>query len=69
MSGASRRGWLAGAGALLLSGCDRLNQNPTVTGVLQSAEGLTRRTQRLVTDRKALAKEFTAADISRSLIA
>jgi DMSO/TMAO reductase YedYZ molybdopterin-dependent catalytic subunit len=29
------------------------------------AEGLTRRAQRLVTDRKALAKEFTPADISR----
>ena len=64
MSEASRRGLLAGIGALALSACDRLNQSPTVTRVLQSAEGLTRRTQRLVTARKALAQEFAPSDIS-----
>jgi DMSO/TMAO reductase YedYZ molybdopterin-dependent catalytic subunit len=68
MSRLHRRGWLKGAGASLgglwLAACDRLNANPAVTGVLQSAEGLTRRAQRLVTDRKALAREFTPADIS-----
>jgi len=64
-----RRGWLKGAGAALgglwLAACDRLNASPAVTGVLQSAEGLTRRAQRLVMDRKALAREFPPAAISR----
>jgi DMSO/TMAO reductase YedYZ molybdopterin-dependent catalytic subunit len=68
MSGFHRRGWLKGAGASLaglwLAACDRLNANPTVTGVLASAEGLTRRAQRLVVERKALAPEFPPAAIS-----
>jgi len=68
MSATNRRGWLKGAGAslagLVLSACDRLNNNPQVMGVLQSAEGLTQRVQRLVIDRKALAPEYTPADIS-----
>jgi len=63
-----RRGWLqaglASAGALVLGACDKITNNPQAIGFLQSAEGLTRRAQRLVTDRKALAREFTAADIS-----
>ncbi|HVI31875.1 molybdopterin-binding protein [Phenylobacterium sp.] len=68
MSDANRRGWLRGAGAalggLMLGACDRLNADPRFTAMLQGAEGLTRRAQRLVTDRKALAREFSAADIS-----
>jgi DMSO/TMAO reductase YedYZ molybdopterin-dependent catalytic subunit len=63
-----RRGWLKAAGAsiagLWLAACDKLTENPRSAAVLKSAEGLTRRAQRLVTDRKALAREFTAADIS-----
>jgi len=63
-----RRRWLSGAGAtlggLFLAACDRLNANPQVTKVLQSAEGLTLRAQRLVTDRNALAREFPASEIS-----
>jgi len=63
-----RRGWLQAAGASLgalwLSACDKLTENPKSAAVLKSAEGLTRRAQRVVTDRKALAREFTAADIS-----
>lgn len=66
---ANRRRWLGAAGATLgsfwLAACDRLTNDPKVVGVLQSAEGLTRRAQRLVTDRRALAREFGAADISR----
>jgi DMSO/TMAO reductase YedYZ molybdopterin-dependent catalytic subunit len=54
----------AGAGGLLLGGCDKLDQNGGFKDVLRSAEGLTRRTQRLVTDRSALAREFGAGDIS-----
>jgi DMSO/TMAO reductase YedYZ molybdopterin-dependent catalytic subunit len=63
-----RRGWLKAAGAsvaaLWLAACDKLTENPKSAAVLKSAEGLTRRAQRLVTDRKALAPEFAAADIS-----
>ncbi|WP_293902114.1 molybdopterin-dependent oxidoreductase [Phenylobacterium sp.] len=65
----NRRRWLGVAGATLgslwLSACNKLTNDPTFAGVLTKAEGLTQRAQRLVTDRKALAKEFTAADISR----
>jgi DMSO/TMAO reductase YedYZ molybdopterin-dependent catalytic subunit len=68
MSGPDRRGWLKAAGASLaglwLAGCDRLNGDPGFTRLLSSAEDLTRRAQRLVTDRKALAREFAPADIS-----
>jgi len=69
MSSTSRRGWLKGAAAsasgLWLAACDRVTQSPAAMGVLQSAEGLTRRVQRLVVDRHALAPEFSAAEISR----
>ncbi|MET0272725.1 MAG: molybdopterin-binding protein [Phenylobacterium sp.] len=64
-----RRGLLRGAGASLaalwLAACDRLNADPTFTRVLQSAEGLTKGAQRLVTDRKAHAREFSPAEISK----
>jgi DMSO/TMAO reductase YedYZ molybdopterin-dependent catalytic subunit len=66
---ADRRRWLQGVGASLaglwLTACDKLNGDPKFAGMLQRAEGLTLRAQRAVTDRKALAKEFTVADISR----
>jgi DMSO/TMAO reductase YedYZ molybdopterin-dependent catalytic subunit len=65
---ANRRGWLqaglASAGALVLGACDRITANPKGIAVLQSAEGLTRRAQRLLIDRKALAREFGPTDIS-----
>lgn len=64
----TRRGLIgslaAGAGGLLLSGCNRINANPGVRSLLQSAEGLTMRAQRIITDRGDLAREFTAADLS-----
>ena len=53
-----------GAGGLLLPGCDRLDRNQAFRGVLRSAEGLTMRAQRLVSDRAALAREYPAADMS-----
>jgi DMSO/TMAO reductase YedYZ molybdopterin-dependent catalytic subunit len=63
-----RRGWLqaalASAGAAALGACDRITASPKGVAVLQSAEGLTRRAQRLFVDRKALAREFSPADIS-----
>jgi DMSO/TMAO reductase YedYZ molybdopterin-dependent catalytic subunit len=65
---ANRRGWLqaalGSAGALVLSACDRITASPKGVAVLQSAEGLTRRAQRLFIDRRALAREFGHADIS-----
>ncbi|KRB85858.1 molybdopterin-binding protein [Sphingomonas sp. Root710] len=64
----TRRGLIgslaAGAGGLLLSGCNRINVNPGVRSLLQSAEGLTMRAQRIIADRGDLAREFTAADLS-----
>ena len=39
-----------GAGGLLLSGCDRLNGSAGFRDVLESAEGLHRRAQRLIGD-------------------
>jgi DMSO/TMAO reductase YedYZ molybdopterin-dependent catalytic subunit len=52
------------AGGLLLSGCDRLDRSERFRHILRSAEGLTMRAQRLITDRNALAREFSAADLS-----
>jgi DMSO/TMAO reductase YedYZ molybdopterin-dependent catalytic subunit len=61
----SRRKLLLGAGSgLLLGGCDRLHGEPSFRSVLRSAEGLTMRAQRLITDRSALAREFGEADMS-----
>ena len=54
----------AGAGGLLLAGCDRIAASPKVQETLSLGEGLTMRAQRLVTDRTALAREFSALYIS-----
>lgn len=65
---ATRRRWLSGlaavAGGALLSACDKLTMNPGVQKTLASAERLTRRAQRLVTNRAALATEFPENQIS-----
>ncbi len=58
------RGITAGAGGLMLSGCDMLSANQTFLGVLKSTEPLNMGAHRLITDRAALAREFTAADLS-----
>jgi DMSO/TMAO reductase YedYZ molybdopterin-dependent catalytic subunit len=64
----TRRGLIgsmsAGAGGLLLSGCDRIAASPKTQDVLSLGEGLTMRAQRLVTDRGALAREFSTLDMS-----
>lgn len=54
----------AGAGGLLLAGCDRVNRSPAFQSLLSSAEDLTRTAQRLVTDRTALAREYAPEDMS-----
>lgn len=60
----SRRGALIGASGLLLSGCDRITTSPMVRKILTLGEKATLTGQRLVTDRNALAPEFTRADLS-----
>lgn len=63
----TRRGLLggaaAGAGSLLLSGCDRLNDAAPVRRLLQGAEQAHRASQRLLMG-DALAPEFTRRDLS-----
>lgn len=54
----------AGAGGLLLSGCDRINASPTVQGLLGLGEQATMRAQRIVADRGALAPEFSRSQMS-----
>ena len=60
----TRRTLIAGSAATLLTGCDKLSNSETFRGILRSSEGLTMRAQRLISDRSALAREFSAADIS-----
>ena len=60
-----RRRFIAtGASGLLLGGCDRLNNNEEFRGVLRSAEKLTMASQRLISSRDALAREYSEADLS-----
>lgn len=58
-------GMAASLTALPLAGCDLFSDSPAgVPKVLDSAERLTRYAQRLLLSRRALAREFTEADIS-----
>lgn len=54
---------LAGGG-LLLSGCDRVAATPAFRSFVEGSERLTMDFTRLVSARDALAREFTAADLS-----
>jgi DMSO/TMAO reductase YedYZ molybdopterin-dependent catalytic subunit len=54
----------AGAGGLLLSGCDRITHSGAFQSAQASAQKLTMSAQRLAIDRTALAPEFSAADMS-----
>src|ERR1700730_1673954 len=51
-------------GGLLLAGCDRLTSAPSFRRMLESAEGLTYRSQRLLLGSGAFAREFREADLS-----
>lgn len=53
-------------GGLLLSGCDKLNESPGFRKILEGAEDLHRRSQRLIGGHEPLAREFSAADMSPS---
>jgi DMSO/TMAO reductase YedYZ molybdopterin-dependent catalytic subunit len=62
-----RRALLRGtaiASAALLGGCEELSSRPWVKRILDSAEILTRTSQRLLIPPKALAREYSDADIS-----
>ena len=65
---ADRRRWLKGVGASLaglwLAACDSLTRSKEGRDVLDRAEDLTLRAQRLVLDRKALAREFGPEHVS-----
>ncbi|MFY9270727.1 MAG: molybdopterin-binding protein [Candidatus Manganitrophaceae bacterium] len=52
------------SGLFLLAGCDNLSRKEWFQGFLGGAEGVTRRVQRLITPRKAMAREYTEADLS-----
>ena len=54
----------ASVGALGVAGCDRLSQSEWFPKLLGSAETLNGRVAKLVTGRKAMAQEFTPADLS-----
>jgi len=58
------RGLAASIGALGVAGCDRLSQSEWFPKVLESAEKLNERLAKAVTGRKAMAQEFSAADVS-----
>ena len=64
----SRRTFLGQAGAglslVFLAACKPLSQNAWLQNVLNSAEGLNLRLQRLFAGSNALAREYTRADIS-----
>jgi DMSO/TMAO reductase YedYZ molybdopterin-dependent catalytic subunit len=55
---------LATAGLVFLAGCDALSGNARAVRLLERAEAVSRRAQRLLSPRNAMAKEFTAADLS-----
>ena len=57
------RAGLGAAVATALAGCDRLSQDERAVDVLRSAESLTRGVQRAL-GRRAMAQEFTPADIA-----
>lgn len=53
-----------GSGGLLLSACDRINASPTVKRLLGLGASATMGAQRIVTDRTALAREYSASEMS-----
>ena len=53
-----------GSTALILSGCDAMNENATFREALRTAEKLNQMTHRSLMDRATLAPEFALSDIS-----
>ncbi|MEQ5836098.1 molybdopterin-binding protein [Marinobacter sp. NFXS9] len=57
---------LAGGGMATLTGCDYLSEKPWFRDTLAQGEKLSDAVQHAITPRKAMAREFTPADISPS---
>lgn len=57
---------LAGVGAMLLGACDRLNESPWFTKLLHTGETVSGAVHKTLVPRKAMAQEFTEADLSPS---
>lgn len=57
---------LAGAGAVLVAGCDRLAQTSWFPKILASGETFNHAAQKALLSRKAMAQEFSEADLSPS---
>lgn len=55
---------LAGAGAIVLTGCDKLSNSEMFTKVLGAGEGLSKKAHHLMRSRKLMAQEFSEADRS-----
>jgi DMSO/TMAO reductase YedYZ molybdopterin-dependent catalytic subunit len=55
---------LAAGSSVVFAGCDRLSQTELVPRLLHSAETLNERVHHLVTSRRSMAQEFSAADLS-----
>nr|MDQ6922720.1 molybdopterin-binding protein [Pseudomonadota bacterium] len=55
---------LAGAGAVLVAGCDRLSKTEWFPKLLGNTEILTRKAQRMILPRKSMAQEFSESDRS-----
>ena len=64
----ARRGALRGAvaalGGAVLAGCDKLSNNESFVGVLKSAESLSHGAQKVVAGKRAMAQEFSQADVA-----
>ncbi len=58
------RGVVAAAGAAVLSGCDRLSNNPAFVETLKSAQNLSHAAGRIVAPRPALAQEFSQSEVA-----
>ena len=59
-----RRGVLAGLGAMVLAGCDKVIQSGTGRSLVKGAQDLHKGANRLLGGRTGLAQEFSRADIS-----
>lgn len=57
-------GLAAGGSGLILSGCDAIGRTDAFGALSDGAQELNRKTHRLLTDRNALAREFSSADRS-----
>ena len=60
------RGAVAAAGAAVLTGCDRLSNNPSFVETLKSAQNLSHAAGRVVAPKSALAQEFSERDVPAS---